>query len=103
MAAEDKRRAEKKLRNAIDDLRYAIRDLEPEVEIETTYEDAKPRFEELKEYKALPDDESRRAAFDKYIARAKVCPAYSLVLHSLMLVWVIGTQRSERSRRARAS
>lgn len=89
LAAEEQRRAEKKLRNAIDDLRYAIRDLDPVVDLESSYEAAQPRLEELKEYKALPDEASRRAAFDKYIARAKVSTVLTIP-DMMRLVWLTG-------------
>lgn len=39
------------------------------------YEDAVPLIENLPEYKALEDEEGRRAAFAKFIKRQKVCTA----------------------------
>lgn len=72
LATEEARRLEKKRRQAIDDLRYAIRKVEPEIGIETPYEDALPLISSLPEFEALKEDGDRRQAFDKYIQRMQV-------------------------------
>ncbi|GAA5966237.1 hypothetical protein JCM3765_002568 [Sporobolomyces pararoseus] len=71
-AKEERRRAEKKLRIMVDDLRYAYKKLDPPVDLESTYEEVLPRIKETSEYLALEDNESaRRTAFDKFIKRQK--------------------------------
>jgi pre-mRNA-processing factor 40 len=68
---EDKRHAERKHHDAIDDLRSKIRRLDPPVTLSDTWEKVRPRIEKSKEYKALKSDELRRAAFDKHLRRLK--------------------------------
>jgi pre-mRNA-processing factor 40 len=68
---EDKRHAERKHHDAIDDLRSKIRRLDPPVTLSDTWEKVRPRVEKSKEYKALKSDELRRAAFEKHLRRLK--------------------------------
>lgn len=68
-AREERRRLERKLKVQIDDLRYALKDLDPPIEPGTSYEEGLPRFEGLPEFKAMQDEEGRRAAYDRYIKR----------------------------------
>lgn len=93
--ADEKRRAERKLRHLQDDLRYALRKLPEPIDINLPYEDVRldvyvyeqklmyyqavPLMEELPEYKALEDEEARRAAFAKFVKRAKVSGLYMSV------------------------
>lgn len=42
-AKEERRRAEKKLRVMVDDLRYAYKKLDPPVDLEASYEDVRPK------------------------------------------------------------
>ncbi|GAA5940174.1 uncharacterized protein JCM15063_001728 [Sporobolomyces koalae] len=71
-AKEERRRAEKKLRIMIDDLRYAYKKLDPPVDLEATYEEVLPRIHETPEFVALDnDDEARKTAFSKFIKRQK--------------------------------
>ncbi|KAK4698602.1 pre-mRNA-processing factor 40, partial [Phenoliferia sp. Uapishka_3] len=71
-AKEERRKAEKKLRLLIDDLRYAYKKLDPPVDLESTYDDNLAVIEEQPEFLALIDDEpSRRLAFEKFIKRQK--------------------------------
>lgn len=70
-AGEDRHAAERRLRRAQDDLRYYIKQLDPPVGIDETWEMVEPRVKNSPEYKALPDGASRLAAFDKYIRRLK--------------------------------
>jgi pre-mRNA-processing factor 40 len=72
-AEEIARRAERKRRHRIDDLRYALKTTK--IEVDTSYEDALPLMQDLPEFKDVEEDEDRRAAFDKYIKRMKVGPA----------------------------
>ncbi|KAJ3556676.1 hypothetical protein NM688_g1891 [Phlebia brevispora] len=71
--AEEKRRAERKQRHLQDDLRYALKKLPEPLDISLSYEEAVPLIQELPEFKALEDDEGRRAAFAKFVKRQKVC------------------------------
>ncbi|KAK9898497.1 hypothetical protein P389DRAFT_193530 [Cystobasidium minutum MCA 4210] len=68
-AREERRRLERKLKIQIDDFRYALKDLEPPIEPGTSYEDALPRFQDMREYKALDDEAGRRSAYERYIKR----------------------------------
>ncbi|KAJ9092221.1 hypothetical protein QFC19_008758 [Naganishia cerealis] len=69
-AAEKRRRAERKRRHLIDDLRYGMKKAEPPIDLDGTYEDAIPIMEKLREFKDL-DEEGRREAFDKFVRRQK--------------------------------
>ncbi|GHJ83823.1 hypothetical protein NliqN6_0225 [Naganishia liquefaciens] len=69
-AADKKRRAERKRRHLIDDLRYGMKKAEPPIDLEGTYEAAIPAMERLREFKEL-DDEARREAFEKFVRRQK--------------------------------
>ncbi|EFP76573.2 uncharacterized protein PGTG_02034 [Puccinia graminis f. sp. tritici CRL 75-36-700-3] len=71
-AKEEKRRAEKRLRNQIEDLRYALKKLSPPVKLDTPYEEALERFSHLSEFKSLEgQDEGRKEAFNRYMERLK--------------------------------
>ncbi|KAJ7052574.1 hypothetical protein C8F01DRAFT_1170468 [Mycena amicta] len=68
--ADEKRRAERRLRHLQDDLRYALKKLSiPSETVE--YEAAVTLMQDLPEYKALEDEESRKAAWNKFIKRQK--------------------------------
>ncbi|KAG2011639.1 pre-mRNA-processing protein prp40 [Coprinopsis cinerea AmutBmut pab1-1] len=69
--AEEKRKAERRLRHLQDDLRYAMKKLPEPLDINLPYEEIVPLIEHLPEYKALEDEEARRAAFAKYVKRQK--------------------------------
>ncbi|KAF8967718.1 hypothetical protein BDZ97DRAFT_506785 [Flammula alnicola] len=69
--ADEKRRNERKQRHLQDDLRYAMKKLPEPIDITLRYEDVVPLIENLPEYKALEDEEGRRAAFAKYVKRQK--------------------------------
>lgn len=69
--ADEKRRAERKLRHQQDDLRYALKKLPEPLDPALSYEEAVPLIEHLSEYKAIEDEESRRAAFVKFMKRMK--------------------------------
>ncbi|KAJ3516939.1 hypothetical protein NLJ89_g809 [Agrocybe chaxingu] len=68
---DERRRAERKQRHLQDDLRYAMKKLSEPIDINMKYEDAIPLIENLPEYKALEDEDGRRAAFAKYVKRQK--------------------------------
>ncbi|GAA5968719.1 hypothetical protein JCM11641_000709 [Rhodosporidiobolus odoratus] len=71
-AKDDRRRAEKKLRMLIDDLRYAYKKLDPPVDLDATYEDILPRIQDTPEFAALQDNEEAcRTAFEKFVKRQK--------------------------------
>ncbi|KAF8315349.1 hypothetical protein DL93DRAFT_2166723 [Clavulina sp. PMI_390] len=69
LAADEKRRAERKQRHLQDDLRYALRKV-TSIDVNAPYEEAVQHMEDLEEYKRL-DDEGRRQAFAKFIKRQK--------------------------------
>ncbi|EIW79152.1 hypothetical protein CONPUDRAFT_107252 [Coniophora puteana RWD-64-598 SS2] len=69
--SDERRRQERKQRHLQDDLRYALRKLPEPLNLDATYEEAVPLIEHLPEYKALEDEEGRRAAFAKYVKRQK--------------------------------
>nr|GAT60860.1 predicted protein [Mycena chlorophos] len=68
--ADEKRRAERRLRHLQDDLRYALKRLSiPSETVE--YEAAVPLMQDLPEFKAIEDEEARKAAWSKYVKRQK--------------------------------
>ncbi|RDB23443.1 Pre-mRNA-processing protein prp40 [Hypsizygus marmoreus] len=69
--ADEKRRADRKQRHLQDDLRYALKKLPEPLDISLPYEEVVPLIEHLPEYKAVEDEEGRRAAFAKYVKRQK--------------------------------
>ncbi|KII87520.1 hypothetical protein PLICRDRAFT_43174 [Plicaturopsis crispa FD-325 SS-3] len=69
--ADERRRAERKQRHLQDDLRYALRKLPEPLDLSISYETAVPLIEHLPEYKALDDEDARRAAFSKFVKRQK--------------------------------
>ncbi|KAH9935065.1 hypothetical protein B0H21DRAFT_76038 [Amylocystis lapponica] len=69
--ADERRRAERKQRHLQDDLRYALKKLPETLDLNMSYEQAVPLMQELPEYKALEDDDGRRAAFVKFVKRQK--------------------------------
>lgn len=68
---DDKHQAERHQRRAIDALRSKIKHLDPPVVVTDTWEQVRPRVQNLEEYKTLDTDELRRSAFDKVIRRLK--------------------------------
>ncbi|KAI0741910.1 hypothetical protein C8Q80DRAFT_1274258 [Daedaleopsis nitida] len=64
--ADERRRAERKQRHLQDDLRYALKKVSELHDASLSYEDAVPYMQELPEYKAIEDDEGRKAAFAKF-------------------------------------
>ncbi|CAL1714843.1 unnamed protein product [Somion occarium] len=69
--ADEKRRAERRQRHLQDDLRYALKKLPEPIDINLPYEEAVPLMQDLPEFKALEDEEGRRAAFSKFVKRQK--------------------------------
>ncbi|OCH93687.1 hypothetical protein OBBRIDRAFT_811000 [Obba rivulosa] len=69
--ADEKRRAERRLRHLQDDLRYALRKLPEPLDVNLSFEEAVPLIQDLPEYKALEDEEGRKAAFAKFVKRQK--------------------------------
>lgn len=87
IAADEARRMERKRRHRIDDLRYAMKKVSRHLETDMTYEEvcwlsifrmcaeslqAVPHIQDLSEFKDIPDEEDRRAAFDRYVRKQKV-------------------------------
>lgn len=56
----------------MDDLRYAFKKLDPPLELDAVYEEARERFVDLEEFKVIESEESRKSAFEKFIRRQKV-------------------------------
>lgn len=72
LAREERRRAEKRLRNQTEDLRYALKKLTPPVELDTPYDQAVPQFSALLEFQALEGhDDARKEAYARYMDRLK--------------------------------
>ncbi|OBZ74184.1 Pre-mRNA-processing protein prp40 [Grifola frondosa] len=69
--ADEKRRAERRQRHLQDDLRYALKKVSELHDASLSYEEAVPFMQDLPEFNALEDDESRRAAFAKFVKRQK--------------------------------
>ncbi|KAG8220839.1 hypothetical protein J3R82DRAFT_2333, partial [Butyriboletus roseoflavus] len=68
---DEKRRYERRQRHLQDDLRYALKKLPDSVDINLSYEAIIPFIEHLPEYKAIEEEEGRRAAFVKFVKRQK--------------------------------
>ncbi|RFU35943.1 hypothetical protein B7463_g299, partial [Scytalidium lignicola] len=68
---DDRHQIERQQRRAVDALRSFIKHLDPPVRLDDTYDRIRPRIENSEEYIALPSDELRRSAFDKFIRRLK--------------------------------
>ncbi|KAH9924721.1 uncharacterized protein B0H18DRAFT_1085405 [Fomitopsis serialis] len=69
--ADEKRRAERRLRHLQDDLRYALKKLPEPLDINLSYDEALPSIQELPEFKALEDEDGRKAAYSKFVKRQK--------------------------------
>lgn len=88
--ADERRRTERRQRHLQDDLRYALKKIPEPIDINMSYEEVRliesiifavianrcsqavPLIQDLPEYKALEDDDGRRAAFAKFVKRQKV-------------------------------
>ena len=69
---EDKHASEKQSRRHIESLRSRMKHWDrPAITVSTTWESFRPHIAHLEEFKALPNDELRRKAFDKVIQRIK--------------------------------
>ncbi|KAI7861501.1 hypothetical protein BDF14DRAFT_1868453 [Spinellus fusiger] len=68
---EEKRRQERKLRRKMDSLRHAMKHIEAPVGAEETWEQVRPRIENLPEFQDIEDEKVRTEAFDKFIKRLK--------------------------------
>ncbi|BGP55203.1 U1 snRNP protein [Rhodotorula sphaerocarpa] len=70
---DERRRAEKRIRLLVDDLRYALKKVDPPIDVEVvTYEHAVPLVSETEEWKALEgNDEARVQAWDKFVRRQR--------------------------------
>ena len=66
---EDKYKEERRIKRAQDELRSVIKHLDPPVRIDDDWEKIKLLIENTTEYKALPNVETRKYAFDKHIGR----------------------------------
>ncbi|QRV73843.1 pre-mRNA-processing protein prp40 [Ceratobasidium sp. AG-Ba] len=69
--AEETRKAERRKRHQIEDLRSALKKMDPPVGLDITYEQAVPLIQDLKEFRAIEDEETRAAAFAKYVRKQK--------------------------------
>ena len=69
---DDKHASERQQRRALDALRSKIKHLDrPIVTASSTWETVKPHIAHLEEFKALPNDELRKQAFEKVLRRLK--------------------------------
>ncbi|GAA5982093.1 hypothetical protein JCM10908_004736 [Rhodotorula pacifica] len=70
---DERRRAEKRIRVLVDDLRYALKKVDPPIDVDTaTYEEVVPLVEETDEWKALEgNDDARKQAWEKFVKRQK--------------------------------
>ena len=71
-AADEARRAERKRRHRIEDLRYALKKVQRHIDPDMTYEEAERHMKDLEEFKVIEDLDDRKVAFDKFIQRQKV-------------------------------
>ncbi|EPX75315.1 U1 snRNP-associated protein Usp104 [Schizosaccharomyces octosporus yFS286] len=69
--ADEKKADERRIRRKIDNLRSAIKYIEPPIPLTATYEEMRSVLSNLPEFAALDSEEYRAAAFDKYIRRQK--------------------------------
>ncbi|KAH7913872.1 hypothetical protein BJ138DRAFT_1133828 [Hygrophoropsis aurantiaca] len=77
--SDERRRLERKQRHLQDDLRYALKKMPEPLDLNMTFELASanidqcvvPLIEHLPEYKAIEEEEHRRAAFVKFVKRQK--------------------------------
>lgn len=85
---DERRRAEKRIRLLVDDLRYALKKVDPPIDVEVvTYEQAVPLVSETEEWKALEgNDEARVQAWDKFVRRQRVRVSLSLVPSRMLLL-----------------
>ncbi|KAJ1306567.1 hypothetical protein OPQ81_007568 [Rhizoctonia solani] len=70
-AAEELRKTERRKRHQIEDLRSALKKMDPPIGLDLPYEQAVPLMQDLKEFKAIDDEETRAAAFAKYVRKQK--------------------------------
>ncbi|GAA5861781.1 hypothetical protein JCM3774_001299 [Rhodotorula dairenensis] len=70
---DERRRAEKRIRVLVDDLRYALKKVDPPIDVDAaTYEDVVPLLNETDEWKALEgNDDARKQAWEKFVRRQK--------------------------------
>ncbi|CAE6369167.1 unnamed protein product [Rhizoctonia solani] len=70
-AADELRKAERRKRHQIEDLRSALKKMDPPIALDVPYEQAVALMQDLKEFKAIEDEETRAAAFAKYVRKQK--------------------------------
>lgn len=70
LAADEERRAERARRHRIEDLRDALRKVRA-IEADMAYDAALPHMQELAEFKAVADEDDRKAAFEKHVKRLR--------------------------------
>ncbi|KAF9140820.1 hypothetical protein BGX30_005944 [Mortierella sp. GBA39] len=68
---EEKRRQEKLARKKAESFRFMLKNLDPAVTVDSTWDDVKVKAESTSEYTALETDEKRKEIFDRYIERLK--------------------------------
>ncbi|GAA99509.1 uncharacterized protein L969DRAFT_86773 [Mixia osmundae IAM 14324] len=64
-------RQERRKREKMDDLRFALRNLRPAIAADSTYEEAEPMMKDLREFKALEAEDLRKLVFESHISRQK--------------------------------
>ncbi|KAH9839899.1 uncharacterized protein C8Q71DRAFT_744711 [Rhodofomes roseus] len=69
--ADERRRAERRQRHLQEDLRYALKKLPEPLDISLSYEEVVPLIQDLPEFKALEDEDGKKAAYSKFVKRQK--------------------------------
>ncbi|WVQ76586.1 hypothetical protein IAR50_006258 [Cryptococcus sp. DSM 104548] len=67
---EEVRKAERRQRHKIDDLRHALRKVDT-INLDMTYEQALPHIKDIAEFKAMESEEERQLGWDKFVRRQK--------------------------------
>ncbi|ODN88465.1 pre-mRNA-processing factor 40 [Cryptococcus wingfieldii CBS 7118] len=67
---EELRKAERRQRHRIDDLRYALRKVDA-INIDMSYEQALPHIKDVAEFKAMESEEEKQLGWEKFVRRQK--------------------------------
>lgn len=103
--AREKKRAERKRRHQMEDLRYAMRKAEPPIDLDGTYEDALTAMRKIAEFQTL-DEEGRKETFERFVRRQKVSIATTGFLDRIEVLMVpvrLCRKSSRRPRRDRSA
>ena len=70
VAREERKRAERRKRHLMDDLRYAMKKAEPPINLEGSYDEAATIMGQFREFEDL-DEQARKDVFEKFVRRQK--------------------------------